>query len=263
MLFTPGLWVPLVNIQNTYILPGIPRLFQQMVEAHAGRFQGPAAHERVLFTNMGEGGGATYRLGVLGALQQGVALQHNHLGHPACVLPTPLLPLLLLSAAAPTGDIAVKLGAVASLNPSVRIGSYPNVELSGEGMAYRVRTCRTCGICFVVHGTPRSHSRSAHQRAPLCLAMFFPALPAPCRSSSNLRAGTRRRCSGQWRRWRRSWTPSACPKPGLACPSLRGLSPAWLPHTSTLPVCRMRLLQMHRLQALSSTLFFYPLTHLP
>ena len=58
MLFTPGLWVPLVNIQNTYILPGIPRLFQQMVEAHAGRFQGPAAHERVLYTNLGEGGRA-------------------------------------------------------------------------------------------------------------------------------------------------------------------------------------------------------------
>jgi hypothetical protein len=58
VLFTPGLWVPLVNIQNTYILPGIPRLFQQMVEAHAARFQGPAAHERVLFTNMGEGGRA-------------------------------------------------------------------------------------------------------------------------------------------------------------------------------------------------------------
>ena len=96
MLFTPGLWVPLVNIQNTYILPGIPRLFQQMVEAHAGRFQGPAAHERVLFTNMGEGGGATYRLGVLGALQQGVALQHNHLGHrhPCCPCCCSLLLLL-------------------------------------------------------------------------------------------------------------------------------------------------------------------------
>ena len=49
----------------------------------------------------------------------------------------------LCHAAALPGDIAVKLGAVASMNPSVRIGSYPNVELSGEGLAYRVRTCCT------------------------------------------------------------------------------------------------------------------------
>ena len=71
MLFTPGLWVPLVNIQSTYILPGIPRLFQQMVEAHVGRFQGPAAHERVLYTDMGEGGGARSGQGCL-------ALQHHN-----------------------------------------------------------------------------------------------------------------------------------------------------------------------------------------
>jgi molybdenum cofactor synthesis domain-containing protein len=55
VLFTPGLWVPLVVIERTFILPGIPRLFQQMVEAHAGRFKGPAAHTRVLYSNLGEG----------------------------------------------------------------------------------------------------------------------------------------------------------------------------------------------------------------
>ncbi len=57
-LYTPGLWVPLVVIQQTYILPGIPRLFQQMVEAHAERFKGPAAHTSVRYSNMGEGEGA-------------------------------------------------------------------------------------------------------------------------------------------------------------------------------------------------------------
>ena len=29
VLFTEGLWVPLVNLEGVYILPGIPRLFQQ------------------------------------------------------------------------------------------------------------------------------------------------------------------------------------------------------------------------------------------
>ena len=55
MLFTAGLWVPLVCIDRTYVLPGIPRLFQQMVEAHVHRFKGPAAHEQALFTHLGEG----------------------------------------------------------------------------------------------------------------------------------------------------------------------------------------------------------------
>ncbi len=34
VLFTEGLWVPLVNVGGVYILPGIPRLFQAMVSAH-------------------------------------------------------------------------------------------------------------------------------------------------------------------------------------------------------------------------------------
>jgi hypothetical protein len=37
VLFTPGQWVPLVNIGGVYILPGIPRLFQAMVSAHQAR----------------------------------------------------------------------------------------------------------------------------------------------------------------------------------------------------------------------------------
>lgn len=34
VLYTEGLWVPLVQLQGIYILPGIPRLFQQMISAH-------------------------------------------------------------------------------------------------------------------------------------------------------------------------------------------------------------------------------------
>jgi molybdopterin-biosynthesis enzyme MoeA-like protein len=34
VLFTPGMWVPLVNINSVYILPGIPRLFQGMISAN-------------------------------------------------------------------------------------------------------------------------------------------------------------------------------------------------------------------------------------
>ena len=34
VLVTPGMWVPLVVLQQTYILPGIPRLFQSMITAH-------------------------------------------------------------------------------------------------------------------------------------------------------------------------------------------------------------------------------------
>lgn len=32
VLVTPGLWVPLVRVSNILILPGVPRLFQQMID---------------------------------------------------------------------------------------------------------------------------------------------------------------------------------------------------------------------------------------
>ncbi|GFR39922.1 hypothetical protein Agub_g430 [Astrephomene gubernaculifera] len=54
VLFTEGLWVPLVNVGGVYVLPGIPRLFQAMVAAHQDRFSGPAFHSSALFTQLGE-----------------------------------------------------------------------------------------------------------------------------------------------------------------------------------------------------------------
>lgn len=55
VLVTEGLWVPLVNIDEIYVLPGIPRLFQQMISAHLDRFRGPSLHSQSLYTKMGEG----------------------------------------------------------------------------------------------------------------------------------------------------------------------------------------------------------------
>jgi molybdopterin-biosynthesis enzyme MoeA-like protein len=55
VLEVPGTWVPLVNLRGIYVLPGIPRLFRSMLEAHAARFSGPAHCQAELLTNMGEG----------------------------------------------------------------------------------------------------------------------------------------------------------------------------------------------------------------
>ena len=56
MLVTEGLWVPLVNLNGVYILPGIPRLFQGMINAHKDRFTGGAAFQTLSeYTSMGEG----------------------------------------------------------------------------------------------------------------------------------------------------------------------------------------------------------------
>ncbi|GLC39458.1 hypothetical protein PLESTM_000899900 [Pleodorina starrii] len=54
VLFTPGLWVPLVAVGGVYVLPGIPRLFQAMIAAHQDRFTGVAFHSAALFTQLGE-----------------------------------------------------------------------------------------------------------------------------------------------------------------------------------------------------------------
>jgi molybdopterin-biosynthesis enzyme MoeA-like protein len=55
VLEVPGTWVPLVNLRGIYVLPGIPRLFRSMLEAHADRFAGPAYCQAELLTDMGEG----------------------------------------------------------------------------------------------------------------------------------------------------------------------------------------------------------------
>lgn len=55
VLRVTGLWVPLVNLEGVHILPGIPKLFRQMVKSHKERFQGPAASSEELYTNSGEG----------------------------------------------------------------------------------------------------------------------------------------------------------------------------------------------------------------
>lgn len=55
VLFTSGLWVPLVVVDRIHILPGIPRLFQSMVLAHQDRFSGPLSSTKLLFTHKGEG----------------------------------------------------------------------------------------------------------------------------------------------------------------------------------------------------------------
>lgn len=58
VLVTPGLWVPLVVAGgNVYILPGIPRLFQSMIEAHGPRFTSGTStfYATELYTQIGEG----------------------------------------------------------------------------------------------------------------------------------------------------------------------------------------------------------------
>ena len=52
---TPGLWVPLVVVENVHVLPGIPALFTQMLEANAHHFHGPALYRALVFTNQSEG----------------------------------------------------------------------------------------------------------------------------------------------------------------------------------------------------------------
>jgi molybdopterin-biosynthesis enzyme MoeA-like protein len=37
VLVTPSTWVPLVNLNSVYVLPGIPSLFKSMVSAHQAR----------------------------------------------------------------------------------------------------------------------------------------------------------------------------------------------------------------------------------
>ena len=51
----PNSWVPLVQIANVFVLPGVPWLYKQMLEANRGLFTGPQLLTRTLYTNTGEG----------------------------------------------------------------------------------------------------------------------------------------------------------------------------------------------------------------
>lgn len=52
--------MPLVNLHNVYVLPGIPRLFQGMISAHKDQFVGNKVFQTLaVYTSMGEGDLAT------------------------------------------------------------------------------------------------------------------------------------------------------------------------------------------------------------
>ena len=52
---TPGAWVPLAQIRNVLILPGVPWLFKLMLDANKELFRGPALSSATLYTHAGEG----------------------------------------------------------------------------------------------------------------------------------------------------------------------------------------------------------------
>ena len=55
ILWTPGLWVPLVIVENVYVLPGVPELFEHMLTANKMHFKGPPIARILVYTAMPEG----------------------------------------------------------------------------------------------------------------------------------------------------------------------------------------------------------------
>jgi len=55
VLWTPGLWVPMVKLRQVHILPGIPRLFKQMLASNMDSFRGQLSGSRLVYTLQGEG----------------------------------------------------------------------------------------------------------------------------------------------------------------------------------------------------------------
>jgi molybdopterin-biosynthesis enzyme MoeA-like protein len=55
IIWTPGLWVPLVVVENVHVLPGIPLLFQAMLESVRPKLKGTPKERIRIFTQMAEG----------------------------------------------------------------------------------------------------------------------------------------------------------------------------------------------------------------
>lgn len=54
VLWTKGIWVPLAVVRNVYILPGIPSLFELMLDGARERFKGERKERILIFTQMAE-----------------------------------------------------------------------------------------------------------------------------------------------------------------------------------------------------------------
>lgn len=54
LLRNPGIWYPVIAVDETYLLPGVPMLFRSQVESLSGRFSGPRFHLRSLFLSCSE-----------------------------------------------------------------------------------------------------------------------------------------------------------------------------------------------------------------
>jgi molybdenum cofactor synthesis domain-containing protein len=55
IVWTEGLWVPLVVVENVFVLPGIPAYFKAMLEAARSRLIGTPKHRIQIYTQMSEG----------------------------------------------------------------------------------------------------------------------------------------------------------------------------------------------------------------
>lgn len=165
--------MPLVNMRGVYVLPGIPRLFTAMVEAHKEPFRGPACSSAVLYTNTVEGdlaGAASVSLGDqhseglqrlmwsmyceaywAAVLLQGMPYTCMHDGTHKCLahmVPKRLRSVLVCIWAVLTllSDprcacmrCADPLRRIAGEHPGVSIGSYPNVSECSAVQSFRVR----------------------------------------------------------------------------------------------------------------------------
>jgi molybdenum cofactor synthesis domain-containing protein len=54
-IWTPNLWVPLVVVENVFVLPGIPSLFAAMLDSARPRLVGTPKHRIQIYTHMSEG----------------------------------------------------------------------------------------------------------------------------------------------------------------------------------------------------------------
>ncbi|ETV84208.1 hypothetical protein, variant 1 [Aphanomyces astaci] len=54
-VLTTSTWVPIVKMQNVYVLPGIPRLMKQMIESNVDHFKGIPIHQAIARTKKLEG----------------------------------------------------------------------------------------------------------------------------------------------------------------------------------------------------------------
>ncbi|PTL76877.1 molybdopterin-binding protein [Vitiosangium sp. GDMCC 1.1324] len=119
LIHQPGIWYPVLTVEDVFMLPGVPQLFRMQLESVLARMQGTPVHLRVLYLGLGES--------AVAAVLDRVALDMPHVAIGSYPMFDPALDYLVKVTVESVEKAAVE-DAVARLQTGLPAGSVVRTE---------------------------------------------------------------------------------------------------------------------------------------